>query len=370
MSYGLYDADLAHYPTPFFNLELMKLSSYYKRKREIVSLSPTFSPQMYKNFIVRQDFFYPESEIQYFNNVTYGGRAFDGLKYKPLPEEIELMRPDIYLYNKIDFNPRKLSEQTSFNIMRKAEHVRLSLDSKTIWKNFEKQFRRDSTAYGIIFHDYDLNLIDGAYEFIRDNLDTFVAHKEGRRLGMKYPVQVSTEEDLLRWLILPSINSYYSLTYNNIVSNDLIFKLEDLKEISTSWRQIYNNVTSNITYEELINGGLQRILRAAVNLRNKRLNFPLIYDENVFIDKDWRRVMKMIDLYNIHLRDGLKRYGRFKYYVKFETLYSYMRNKVKQNRGEANFFMKENVERVFQFVREHDYELFKDFYEYRGEEVL
>ena len=80
--------------------------------------------------------------------------------------------------------------------------------------------------------------------------------------------------------------------------------------------------------------------------------------------------MKMIDLYNIHLRDGLKRYGRFKYYVKFETLYSYMRNKVKQNKGKANFFMKENVERVFQFVREHDYELFKDFYEYRGEEVL
>ena len=44
MSYGLYDADLPYYPIPFYNLELMKLSSYYKRKREIVGLSPNFSP--------------------------------------------------------------------------------------------------------------------------------------------------------------------------------------------------------------------------------------------------------------------------------------------------------------------------------------
>ena len=44
MSYGLYDADLPYYPIPFYNLELMKLSSYYKRKREIVGLAPSYSP--------------------------------------------------------------------------------------------------------------------------------------------------------------------------------------------------------------------------------------------------------------------------------------------------------------------------------------
>ena len=57
MSYGLYDGDLQFYPqVPFFNLELMKLSTYYKRKRELVTLSTNFKPQMYSHFIVRQDY--------------------------------------------------------------------------------------------------------------------------------------------------------------------------------------------------------------------------------------------------------------------------------------------------------------------------
>ena len=101
MSYGLYDADLPYYPTPFYNLELMKLSSYYKRKREIVSLSPTFAPNRYTNFIVRQDFYSPQNFPLLTGNVSYGGRVFDGEIYKPLPYEIEIMRPDKSLYSKV-----------------------------------------------------------------------------------------------------------------------------------------------------------------------------------------------------------------------------------------------------------------------------
>ena len=78
MSYGLYDADLPYYPIPFYNLELMKLSSYYKHKREIVGLSPDFSPNKYNNFIVRQDFYNPYANHYSVENVEYGGRAFDG----------------------------------------------------------------------------------------------------------------------------------------------------------------------------------------------------------------------------------------------------------------------------------------------------
>ncbi len=82
MSYGLYDGDLKLYPSvPVFNLELMKLSTYYKRKRQIVSFTPRFIPERYSNYLVRQDYPSPKY-LPYRKNVVYGGRAYDGWKYK------------------------------------------------------------------------------------------------------------------------------------------------------------------------------------------------------------------------------------------------------------------------------------------------
>ena len=71
MSIGLFDLDMEKYcPVPF-NLELMKLSSYYKKKREIVSLSPAFCPAMYTQFIVRKDYYdgsFPKELLSEDNN--------------------------------------------------------------------------------------------------------------------------------------------------------------------------------------------------------------------------------------------------------------------------------------------------------------
>ena len=144
MSYGLYDGDLQFYPqVPFFNLELMKLSTYYKRRREIVTLSLNFKPNMYSHFIIRQD--YPfNCTYPTYPNVEYGGRAFSSMKYRPLPLEIETMRPDISLYDKVKVpHLNKTVVKSAVNTMRRAEHIRLSLDEKTIWPDWEKQLRRN-----------------------------------------------------------------------------------------------------------------------------------------------------------------------------------------------------------------------------------
>ena len=45
MSIGLYDDDFMRYAPVCFNLDLMKLSTYYKRKKEVVVLSPTLEPE-------------------------------------------------------------------------------------------------------------------------------------------------------------------------------------------------------------------------------------------------------------------------------------------------------------------------------------
>ena len=103
MSYGLFDADVQVYPyIPFFNLELMKLSAYYKNKKEIVILSPSFLPNHYQHFIFRQDFPGENYPLIKYKNIEYGGRAFNVSKYQPLPMEIEKMKPDTFLYDKIE----------------------------------------------------------------------------------------------------------------------------------------------------------------------------------------------------------------------------------------------------------------------------
>ena len=219
MSYGLFDADINQYPyIPFFNLELMKISAYYKKRREIVTLSPTFSPKMYQNFVLRQDFPGESYPIIKYNNVSYGGRAFNALKYKPLPLEIEVMKPDTFLYNKIEFfYGSSKTKASAFRRMKKAEHIRISLDGENIWSDFELQLKKESKYVGVIFHDYDLGAINGGYDLVIDILKDYKLHQDGQRIGMKFPVQVETAEDLLKWCSIKPMLRFYSIQYNGIM---------------------------------------------------------------------------------------------------------------------------------------------------------
>ena len=367
MSYGLYDADLQFYPNPFYNLELMKISSYYKHKKEIVGLSPDFSPQRYSNFIVRQDFYNPHTEIYKGNNIVYGGRAFDGEKYKPLPLEIEVMKPDISLYYKIKQRDTKWNNVSALSTMRRAEHIRLSLDGETIWQDFEKQLRHEKNCFGVIFHDYNLNQIDGAYDLIKEELPNWISHRGGRKIGMKFPIQVDNKIDLCKWLSFKPINIYFSLHHNGLITNSYIPELMEVKELNT-FKQASMNISNSYTSEELINGGIQRIFRTIINLRSHGLVFPLIYNENILVDNNWKMVMKLIARYNKHLVIGYDQ-EYFRRVEPFETLFSYCRAAMRQPRIKDSLLSKESVQSIFQFVREENYDLFKDFYEYRGGEV-
>lgn len=368
MSYGLYDADLAYYPVPFYNLELMKLSSYYKRKREIVGFAPNYSPYLYTHFIVRQDFYNPNSQLPTSNNVEYGGRAFDGDSYKPLPLEIERMKPDISLYERVNPKLARGYDKSVLSTMRRAEHIRLSLDGKTIWKDFERQFRHADDAYGVIFHDYNLNDVEGARALIESNITDWIPHSLGRKVGMKYPVCVDNKEDLLAWLRLQPMGTFYSLTHKGLIDESYIPELVEVFQDSFAIRQTSVDITDCFTNEELINGGIQRIFRNIINLRSHCLYFPLIYNENNLIDNDWKLVMKLILRYNNHLvTNGDPEF--FRRVEPFETLYSYCYAAIKQYHIKEPLLTKESIQYIFNFVRENNYDLFTDFYNYRGGEV-
>ena len=367
MSYGLYDGDMRFYgEVPFFNLELMKLSSYYKRRREMVSLSPSFNPNLYTHFIVRQDSLFPNSDIKSVNNVSYGGRAFDGEKYKPLPLEIEVMRPDIELYNRIEASHTAL-KKSSLSTMRRAEHLRLSLDGKTIWNDFEKQLRYESRRYGIIFHDYDLNELDDALNIVKDLLLEVFPTPSPRRVGMKYPVQLNSEEELVEWASLPPMGSYFYLQLNGIPTLKNIERLRELSRGTSALKQTSMNVTKNQNYETFIKTGIIELFEHILDLRRDRINFPLIFDKAFFVDSRWAEVLQLIKLFNNYIGNSILYNDYYKRVAPYESFYDFMKGRTKEHILFGSALSKTKVQELFQFVRENNYDLFVDFYEYYGE---
>ena len=372
MSYGLYDGDLKLYPqVPFFNLELMKLSTYYKRKRELVTLSTNFKPQMYSHFIVRQDYpsYSPYSTT--YKNIVYGGRAFDGEVYQPLPDEIEFIRPNIDLYNKIEpklSNLKTVKQQ--FSVMRRAEDIRLSLDGKNISSQWEKQIRGNTNTYGLIFHDYDLGMIDGSFDFIKANLNYLVKNQMGKRVGMKFPTQLYTEEDLLKWLALPNLGSYFFLQYNNILTTNYIRELKDIRHNSSAILQTTINITKGQTYDQFITTGIIQVFKTMLDLRSEQLFFPLTYDKDFFIDKRWEEVVELICAFNKHIGSRINTIDYCKRIAPYETFFDYIKRITKEQILYGSIYPKQKAQELFQFVREQNYELFYLFYEYTGEKQL
>ena len=366
MSYGLFDADVPTYPyIPFFNLELMKLSAYYKRQKEIVILSPSFLPNHYQHFIFRQDFPGENYPIIKYKNIEYGGRAFNFSKYHPLPIEIEKMKPDTFLYNKIESQYQTSKNKTAaFRRMKKAEHLRLSLDGKTVWSDFESQLKRTSKNVGIIFHDYDLGAIENGYETVIDLLKEFNFYQDGKRIGMKFPVQTNTAEELLKWAAIKPMQHFYSIQYNGVLTFSLIKEFKEVTKHTSSVIQSYHNVTKASTYEKFITQDIVELYRQVCFLRTNQVYFSLIYDEDFFLDRRWEEVIQLINNFWIASQKmSIKNRNRV---AGYDSMYNFIKYTIKNYTTSTKSFTTERLREIFQFVRQENYELFKLFYEYKA----
>ena len=103
MYIGIIDQDALLYKKNFFpNLEVMKISSYHKAKRDIVDfiLNMTILDKYSKIYLRKniQDNYYPSFVISK-DNCDYGGLSFTNNQYIPMTEEIENTVPDFSIYN-------------------------------------------------------------------------------------------------------------------------------------------------------------------------------------------------------------------------------------------------------------------------------
>lgn len=363
MSYGLYDCDMEIYGTVPFNLELMKMATYYKKNKEIVSLSPSFSPYHYQHFIYRKDYLDDlVHDVVSYPNIIYGGRAFNPSKYVPLDLEIEKCKPDTTIYRKISGNfaqTHKLRE--AYNVMRKAEHVRLSLDGKNIWPDFEKQLKREDKTAGILFHDYDLGKIKDAPLAIKEILKWYSRGRSGKRIGMKFPLQINNnEEQLLEWAEIKPFNIYHSIQYNGLLSYPGLRKFLFLSYGTSMARQFTYHITAYTTYDKFIKEDINYLFRQISYLRREGVKMSLKYDKEFFEDERWYDVVDMINAYyatmNVVLVEARKDF------IKHDSMYSFACS-CPETPLYQRYITKHKARENFQFVRENNYELFKDFYE-------
>lgn len=370
MSIGLYDEDMVRYTLVPFNLELMKLSTHFKKKREIVILSPSFSPERHQKFILRKDYddgiYVPNMES--IKNLDYGGYAFSGENYSPLELNIEKARPDTSLYEKMESKfinyhskPSKEREKIFKNLMT-AEHGRLSLDGKTIWSDYEKQFKYLPSARNIILHDYDLGRIENGFEEVKSILSRARTDGWATKIGMKFPVQVSNGKDLLKWASLNPNSSFYSLRFNGVVDEDNFIEFIGRSRQRAIFTQLDYYITNNSFDEnDFIKNWLRKIYRQVIISRSYKVFFTLKYEQDFFVHKEWEDVIELFNYYH----NSLKNMGMQKYLSKIssDTMFDFAKN---TTNTPYNFyghtFTRDKIRKIFYFVHDNYPELLDDFY--------
>lgn len=363
MSVGLYDLDMKTYTQVPINLEIAKLSSYYKGKREIVVSSPSFQPSRFSKFIIRKDYedgIYPRNLLNY-DNIEYGGYAFSNGLYVPLPHDIEIQKPDLSVYERYreKFGTTKEFE-TAFQTMSYAQHLRLSLDGKTIWNEYYKQLWDPDDTTVFFFHDKDLNQIDGAYELITELTNRNKGLMNGF-VGMKFPVVVDNGEDLLKWCSFKPAHSFFCLQYNGVIDDEVLAEFVTKRYGKSFLRQLDYIVTMGFKdQDDFIQNGLLKIYRQIMFLRMHRVKVSLKYESNFFLDPQWERLLRLFECFTSTaqtLKDE-----KFRLKMKYDSLYSFVYSFIEQPFLKKYIFSKEEARELFQLVRESNYEVFDDFY--------
>lgn len=352
----VYDYDYFHYPNVIPNLECAKYAAWRKKKRDIVVFNNNFVPSMYTNTFLRKDYddgIYDTSFIQ--PNVEYGGRAFSTI-YKPFPLEMEKIEPDFSIYDKYRplFGTTK-TEQTSLKTILYATHVRLSLDGKTL-EPFP--FDRMRPAHpSLIFHDYDIAAVDGSLELLQE---VCASRPSGLnyRIGNKFPINVYNYKDLKAWLTLVPMGSCFYLQYNGVLTDE---ELIDLVEASAlGLRQLVYNFTYNCPNEDsFMMEVLPKIYKQALFLRSVNKKILLNIDTNFFKTVELLNLMKLINcFYGKTVNQWIRPHK--------QTLYGYCawnRRAYLEVLPWVHFVVtQEEMRASFQYMRQHNYEVFDMFY--------
>ena len=216
MSIGLIDQDcLKNKKDFFYDLDIMKLASYYKSKREITKLllDPMEYTQYTQTFFIKNRFDYKLfSELFKDKRLTYRGYAFYGQFLAPLPDDIERAIPDPSIYDTyLKFNddiagrriPKLLSIENSC-------HARLSKDGTICNTPIENILYRDTDSVCL----YDFNIFD------LQDLRASIEQIKDKSLKLRFSPISSDLEDIKYILNKYKLNAENHLIYGETVNQE------------------------------------------------------------------------------------------------------------------------------------------------------
>lgn len=370
MIIGCYDADMSKYIHTPFNLELMKIASYYKRKREIVLLSPSIELEKASKVFYRKDYYDGDfdSKVLYNPKVTYGGRAFSMNKYIPLPEDIEKTKPDRLIYESMrkNFCTNKLNTNL-FNKMQRAQHIRLTLDGNNIKTDPFEQFDKQQEGELFIFHDYNLCEVQNGYEAIQDLLK-IVPNNKNKYVGSKFPLIPRNDQELIKWANIHPMNGFFNIEIHGLLKDEVLYEfIETQKNTSISQQSRYY-ILDNLNSDDEILKALPDIYRQIIYLRSHRVQISLIYDNTTFSNP---LLKKTLDLMVHYLNQGHKMTkDRFYKTLGYDNLFSFARRLKDYYVVTSHYVTKSDnllsrgeAREVFKYIQQNNYELFKMFYE-------
>lgn len=361
MSVGLYDQDLGIYQQFPFNLELMKLSSYYKKKRQIVKLTQSFLPEFYSIYHYQKDIddgvYVPD--LNKYKSLKYGGLAFSNGIYKPMELEIEEAQPDRELYRTVArlFSFRA-ADQEFFNALSKAQHLRLSLDGQTIFPTYTKQLLNDYKYPVIYLHDPNVTEIVDSYECLQDMCNLLIPTKRRYRVGSKFPLIFYNAEVLDKWLETDFIqNSLCTLQYYGLLPDEMVARLIDRYQLISFTKRLEYVVTYGCSTEnDFFLNRLPQIYKQVLFLRSHKVKISLKYEKNFFSSGVGENTIRLIEAFcNSRFYKEID--------LKYDSLYSFCYNMHEDYKYESTHIIKDEAREVFQFIRTKNYELFKQFYE-------
>lgn len=359
MSVGLYDIDFFKYHQVMFNLEIMKMATYFKKKREITVLSPTLSPERYSKFFLRKDFndgTFPNG-IHRFPNLEYGGFAFSGNVYIPVMEEIEVCPPDTFIYDKYKnlFITGPKENALVYTSLTNNIHLRLSLDEKEIWNNFEKQIIPTNKANICFFHDFDLGRIKDSSEAVKYILEKYSRKKDSPALlGVKFPIHCQTFEDFQIWNSFSPTGKFFTLQIDNVLEDEEFVEVINSVNCAQALRIKYRIASPLSDKNHFIKIVLPKIFKQVIFCCNNHKQISLIIDDDFFIEKEW---VDLITLLNLFLSASTK-------YTRVPALYRFCKSLKERDSLYKNSIMcKEEARDLFFFINKNQPELFKLFYE-------
>lgn len=216
MSIGLIDQDcLKNKKDFFYDLDIMKLASYYKSKREITKLllDPMEYTQYTQTFFVKNRFDYKLfSELFKDKRITYRGYAFYGQFLAPLPDDIEKAIPDPSIYDTyLKFNNNIADRRVpTLQAIENSCHARLSKDGTICNTPIENILYRDTDSVCL----YDFNIFD------LQDLRASIEQIKDKSLKLRFSPISSDLEDIKYILNNYKLNSENHLIYGETANQD------------------------------------------------------------------------------------------------------------------------------------------------------